>query len=93
MAPGEIVELDIEIWQTCIVVPAGYRLGIAVRGNDYENDEPPVERPGYAQMRGVGPHKHDDPDDRPIEIFGGRTTLHFDGRRRPYVLLPIIPPK
>jgi predicted acyl esterase len=93
LAPGEIVELDIEIWPTCIVVPAGYRLGIAVRGNDYENDEPPVERPGYAQMRGVGPHKHDDPDDRPIEIFGGRTTLHFDGRRRPYVLLPIIPPK
>jgi predicted acyl esterase len=24
--PGEIVDLDVEIWPTCVVVPAGYRL-------------------------------------------------------------------
>ncbi len=27
LKPGEPVELDIEIWPTCIVVPPGYRLG------------------------------------------------------------------
>ena len=27
LKPGEPVELDIEIWPTCIVVPKGYRLG------------------------------------------------------------------
>jgi hypothetical protein len=34
--PGEPIELDVEIWPTCIVVPAGYRLGLTVRGRDYE---------------------------------------------------------
>ena len=28
--------LDIEIVPTCIVVPEGYRLGLWVRGKDYE---------------------------------------------------------
>ena len=36
ITPGEIVELDVEIWPTCIVVPAGYRIGFTVRGKDYE---------------------------------------------------------
>jgi uncharacterized protein len=94
LTPGQPVELDIEIWPTCIVVPAGYRFGLAVRGRDYENDEPPLEIPGATYpMRGVGPFNHDDPDDRPAAVFGGRTTLHFDGDRMPYVLLPVIPIK
>jgi hypothetical protein len=33
---------------------------------------------------------HDDPADRPPEIFGGKVTLHADERKRPYVLLPVI---
>ena len=33
---GAAVELDIEIWPTSIVVPAGYRVGLSVRGKDYE---------------------------------------------------------
>ncbi len=28
LTPGEIYELDIEIWPTSIVLPEGYRLGI-----------------------------------------------------------------
>jgi hypothetical protein len=36
---------------------------------------------------------HDDPIDRPPEIFAGTTTLHFGGARQNYVLLPIIPAK
>jgi len=31
------VELDIEIWPTCIVVPAGYRIALTIRGKDYEH--------------------------------------------------------
>jgi predicted acyl esterase len=92
LTAGEVIELDIEIWPTCIVVPPGYRIALAVRGKDYENDEPPVPSPwGGDPMRGTGPFQHNDPDDRPAAIFGGRTTLHFSAHREPYVLLPVIP--
>ena len=93
LTPGQAVELDVEIWPTCIVIPPGYRLGLAVRGKDYENDRPPVRRPDGSEMRGVGPFKHDDPHDRPPEIFNGAVTLHSDAERRPYLLVPVIPPK
>jgi uncharacterized protein len=91
LAPGVPVELDIEIWPTCIVVPAGYRIGLGVRGRDYETAEPiayldTIKNP----MRGCGPFLHNDPEDRPASIFGGVNTLHFDAARRPFVLFPII---
>jgi len=44
-------------------------------------------------MTGCGPFMHDDPIDRPPDVFGGRTILHFGGGREPHLLLPIIPPK
>jgi predicted acyl esterase len=92
LVPGEAVELDIEIWPTCIVIPAGYRLALAVRGKDYEYPGAPIFVPGigYPQS-GVGPFVHDDPRDRPKEIFGGSNTLHFEPGRQPYLLLPVIP--
>ncbi|HEX2151235.1 MAG TPA: CocE/NonD family hydrolase C-terminal non-catalytic domain-containing protein, partial [Stellaceae bacterium] len=94
LTPDEEVELDVEIWPTSIVIPPGYRLGLAVRGKDYQHDEPPVELVGVKYtMHGVGPFKHDEPSDRPPEIFAGTTTLHFAPDRQPYVLLPVVPPK
>ena len=33
--PGEVYELDIEVWPTCIVVPSGFRIALSVRGKDY----------------------------------------------------------
>ncbi len=94
LAPGVAVELDIEIWPTCIVVPPGYRIGLTVRGRDYEYDGPPLDLPHAPYpMRGVGPFTHADPQDRPPEIFHGRNTLHFgSGAKAPYLLLPVIPP-
>jgi len=35
LTPGQPVELDVEIWPTCMVVPAGYRIALTVRGKDY----------------------------------------------------------
>jgi uncharacterized protein len=92
---GEIADLEIEIWPTCIVLPAGYRIALTVQGKDYEY-------PGISggrlsnfknEMRGCGPFLHDDPRDRPPEIFGGKTTLHTTAANPSFVLLPIIPPK
>ena len=45
------------------------------------------------ELTGCGPFLHDDPRDRPRDIFGGVTTLHFGRGMANYVLLPIIPPK
>ena len=92
LAAGVPVELDIEIWPTSIVVPAGYRIGYTVRGKDYEYDgtDAGVAHAPYP-MKGVGPFTHDDPRDRPPAIFGGKNTLHFSAGKMPYVLLPVIP--
>lgn len=89
LEPGTPVELDIEIWPTCIVIPAGHRLAVMVRGTDYEHDGPQLPGAAYA-MTGVGPFRHNDPTDRPPDIFGGVNTLHFPPGSEPYVLLPVI---
>jgi predicted acyl esterase len=92
LTPGKAVELDVEIWPTCIVVPSGYRLALTVRGKDYEYDgtDAGIANAPYP-MKGVGPFMHADPRDRPPSIFGGHNTLHFAAGKMPYLLLPIIP--
>jgi X-Pro dipeptidyl-peptidase C-terminal non-catalytic domain len=35
LVPGEIYEVDVEVWPTCIVVPRGYRVALTVRAKDY----------------------------------------------------------
>ena len=60
------------------MVPPGYRIGLSVRGKDYEYDGTDAALPHAAYpMKGVGPFTHTDPRDRPPEIFGGANTLHF----------------
>jgi hypothetical protein len=90
---NEVVELDIELWPTSIVVPAGHRVALTIRGKDYEYGGPSGGRLSNFknELKGCGPFLHDDPIDRPPEIFGGTTTLHFGGKTQNYVLLPIIP--
>ena len=95
LTPGTPVELDIELWPTSIVVPAGYRVALTVRGKDYEYSGGSGGRLSNFknELTGCGPFLHDDPVDRPKEIFGGKTTLHFGGERRPCLLLPVVPSK
>ena len=93
LTPGRIYELDVEIWPTSIVVPPGYRLGLTVRGRDYEYPGGPSAGLGTlgAVFTGVGPFKHDDATDRPPEVFGKTVTIHCGPRQPSHVLLPIIP--
>ena len=95
LKPGEVVALDIEIWSTSIVVPAGYRIALTVRGKDYVYPGGSGGRLSNFKndLTGCGPFLHDDPRDRPPQVFAGVTGLHFGGAARPYLLLPVIPPK
>ena len=92
---GEVVELDIEIWPTSIVVPTGYRVGLSIRGKDYVYPGPSGGKLSNFknELTGCGPFLHDDPRDRPPKIFSGITTLHFGGKRQAFMLVPTIPPQ
>jgi predicted acyl esterase len=87
---NEVVTLDVELWPTSIVAPAGYRVALTVRGRDYEWQKSTGARLSNFknELRGCGPFLHDDPRDRPAGVFGGTTTLHL---RDSYVLIPVIP--
>ena len=94
LTPGEVYECDVEILPTCIVVPAGWRVALTVRGKDYEYEGELSEfgKKFHYATRGTGGMTHDDPDDRPKDVFGGKVTLHAGGDLAAYVLLPVIPP-
>ncbi len=92
LTPGQAVDLDVEIWPTSIVIPRGYSLVLNLRGKDYRYDDVGVVLPFDTQpMYGVGPFSHENPVDRPPEIFHTTNHLHIGPGHRPYVLLPIIP--
>jgi hypothetical protein len=82
----------VEIWPTCIVVPKGFRMALTVRGKDYEHPGKGTRIKSFVnELRGCGPFLHNDPQDRPEALFGGRNTVHGDGERHFFVLVPIIP--
>jgi len=93
LKPGDVYELDVEIWPTCIVVPKGCRVALTIRGKDYEWEGEATTLSNMKNpMRGCGPFLHDDETDRPPAVFGGKVTLHFGPKRPAHVLLPVIPP-
>ncbi|MGH9073441.1 MAG: CocE/NonD family hydrolase C-terminal non-catalytic domain-containing protein, partial [Acidimicrobiales bacterium] len=92
LVPGETYQLEVEIWPTSIVMPAGYRLALSVRGRDYEHAGAGTGLATFANvMRGCGPFLHDDPEDRSPPAVGGEVTLHSGGGRDAYLLLPVVP--
>lgn len=95
LRPGKVYELDIEIWPTCVVVPAGYRLALSVRGKDYvySNATDAIVMPGYPPFNGCGVFYHTDPKDRPKSVFGKQVTLHTGPKHKSHLLLPVIPSK
>jgi len=88
--PGQPVVVDVELWPTSIVVPAGHRVALTVRGKDYEWQASTGARLSNFknELRGCGPFLHNEPRDRPASLFGGTTTLYL---KDSYVLIPVIP--
>jgi len=86
LSPGEIYEVDLEIWPMALALPAGSRVTLTIQGKDFE-------RPGATgPLRGVAWFTHDDPIDRPPELFAGTNTLRTGGAHRSYLLLPMLAP-
>jgi predicted acyl esterase len=91
---GEVYELDVEIWPTSLVVPAGCRIALTLLGKDFER--PTVTGSlgtVLSPMRGSGPFLHDNPIDRPADIFDNEQTIYGGGDWGSYLLLPVIPPR
>jgi len=93
LTPGDVYECDVEILPTSIVMPAGWRLALSVRGKDYEYEGELSEfgKTFHYGTKGTGGMTHDDPDSRPKAIFDNRVTIHSGGDRQSWVMLPIIP--
>jgi uncharacterized protein len=89
LVPGETYEVEVEIWPTSVVLPAGYRIALTLRGTDYEYPRASGDRltTFRNELRGSGPFLHDDPSDRPPDVFGGSVRV-FSGS---YLLLPFVP--
>ncbi|MEU0526444.1 CocE/NonD family hydrolase [Streptomyces niveus] len=92
LEPGEVYALDIEILPTCLVVPAGYRIALQVRGKDYVYPGPSARLSNLKNdLTGCGPFLHNDDRDRVAGTYDGRTTVHTGGDHASYLLLPVIP--
>jgi predicted acyl esterase len=93
LTPGEVYEVDVEVWPTCVVVPRGCRIALTVRGKDYVygGESSAGSKTLGQKWTGVGPFRHDDPRDRPAAVFGGDVTVHTGPQREAFLLLPVIP--
>ena len=92
LTPGETVLLDVEIWPTSVVVPAGYRFAVTVQGRDFEFPGDGSWLSVYGvKLRGYGMFVHTDPANRPADVYGGTTTLVSGPERESYLLLPFVP--
>jgi hypothetical protein len=95
LTPGEVYEVDVEILPTSIVLPKGWSFGLSIRGKDYEyqGEVASFGEKFYYATRGTGGMTHEDPLNRPPDIFINKVTLYTGGNTSSYILLPIIPPR
>jgi len=95
LVPGDVYELDIEVWPTSVIVPAGYRVALTVRGKDYEYAGEIAELDFFknSKLTGVGIYTHANPQLCPPGLYGGTTTLHTGGTHTAYALIPVVAEK
>jgi uncharacterized protein len=94
LEPGEIYELQVEIWPMSFVFPKGWRLVLTVGSTDFQHDLPGPWPEIYGKpMRGSSVLLHDHPEDRTPERFGGEITIHTGGAHPSFLLLPLVPAK
>jgi hypothetical protein len=85
LKPGEVYEVDVEIWPASAHLPKGSRIVLRLQGKDFERPD------ATGPLKGSGLFTHTDPTDRPPERFNGTHTVHTGGARVSYLLLPVLP--
>ena len=81
MKPGEVYEVDLEIWPASLHLPKGSTLSLTVQGQDFKRED----------GSGSGPFTHTDGVDRQIPRYDNRHTIYTGGARASYLQLPVLP--
>jgi predicted acyl esterase len=101
LVPGQVYEVDVEIWPGQVVLPPGYTLALRLEGRDFVRPRPGIL--GWVQdlimddilslnvQAGSGFFLHNHPEDRPEDVYGGINTIYTGGERTAYLLIPVIP--
>lgn len=82
LKPGSVYRIRIEVSPTGLLVPRGYRIGLSIRGRDYEYGGGEVKF-GHLVMRGTGPFYHEALD-RKYTV-----RVHYGPGLRSCVILPL----
>ncbi len=85
LQPGQDYRVEVEIWPTSIVLPAGYRLAVRVDAEDFARENASGPR------KGSGPFLHTDPQDRDISRLAGENTILTGSHYDSHLVLPFIP--
>jgi uncharacterized protein len=84
LKPNDVYEVEVEIWPLGLYLPKGSTLKLIIAGTDFV-------RPGSTPpFQGVAWFTHNDPTDRPKEIFDSTNTIHTGGKQQSYLLLPVM---
>ena len=75
VVPGRAYDVEVEMWPASASVPAGGSLLLSIRGSDADN---------------MGQFRHNDPDDRPSELFAGWTTVHTGPDAVSRLTVPVV---
>ncbi|KAL8276718.1 hypothetical protein RQP46_010897 [Phenoliferia psychrophenolica] len=75
LQPKVVYDLLVEMWPTAVIVSPGGSLVLEV---------------ATADTQGSGIFRHDDPDDRSVETFGGMNLFHFGPDVESWLQLPLV---
>jgi predicted acyl esterase len=101
MVPGQVYEVDVEIWPGQVVLSQGYAIGLRIEGRDFAR--PRSGLTGWMRdlvmddilhlniQTGSGFFLHNHPEDRPKDLYGGENAVHTGGEHLSYLLIPVIP--
>jgi hypothetical protein len=57
LALDAVYELDVEVWPTCIILLAGFRLCLQIGRRNFEREAPDDGKPGFAWFGAVATYE------------------------------------